>query len=418
MTVDLTSGRVSSAALLTALDASLPLAESLDASAVGARFSEMLGAPIARCELLRVRYEPETRCVTTYAVGVGGRTARDTIGVVDLNPTGATVREYAADLALPGLRAATDPTSVVGVLPGSVTGCTVQPVGYHPGERAVLRYDVAAAASAERTFFGKVLARGAGPLAATLATLGDAAREDARMPSVPALVRIVDEHGLVVQRALAGEPLHAWVTDTARPQDQRVEAFDLVGRGLARLHAGHTPAPTTATFAGDVADVATYLRVARHVDAAVAARMGAAIDRARAVATDAGLDERGAVPSHGALRTDQVLLSRGRPGLLDLDGYCAAHPARDLGNFVAYLQWRALRQPDQRIAVAQARHAFLSGYGAVARGPADREVMLFEAVSLLKIAGRRFRSLAWAEWPLVPALVDTAASLVESAVQQ
>jgi hypothetical protein len=53
----------------------------------------------------------------------------------------------------------------------------------------------------------------------------------------------------------------------------------------------------------------------------------------------------------------------------------------------------------------------LAGYAAV--GPiADERVAAYRAASLLKIAGRRYRSLAVPEWPLVPALLDAAATLV------
>jgi len=44
--------------------------------------------------------------------------------------------------------------------------------------------------------------------------------------------------------------------------------------------------------------------------------------------------------------------------------------------------------------------------------PADDLVRTAEAISLLKIAGRRFRNLSVREWPKVPALVDAALELL------
>jgi hypothetical protein len=44
--------------------------------------------------------------------------------------------------------------------------------------------------------------------------------------------------------------------------------------------------------------------------------------------------------------------------------------------------------------------------------PADDLIRTAEAISLLKIAGRRFRNLSVREWPRVPALVDAALELL------
>lgn len=416
MTLDLTSGPTVGVEFLGSLDPALPsIPASFDTTSVAQRFEREWATPVARCELLRVRYEPAVRCVTTYRLELPQRAAGDAVGVIDLTPSGATCRDYVEDPSLPGLRVATDPSRASDLL--GPLGSRVQAVSYHPGERAVLRYQVGPG-SASHPLFGKVLADGAGILAVTLATIGGAARVDESLPSVPALVRVVDEHGLVVARPMAGEPLHAWVLDGTRPRDQRRDAFRLAGTALARLHGAGLETPTTVTAAGDAGALRTYLAAARQVDGALATRMEAAIARAGATAAACTIDDEATVSSHGALRTDQIVLSRGRPGLLDLDGYCSAHPARDLGNLLAYLRWRSLRNPQHQAAAGQARAAFLDGYGAGAALPAATDVAVFEAISLLKIAGRRFRSLAVDEWPLVPALLDAADSLLASGAQQ
>ena len=106
-------------------------------------------------------------------------------------------------------------------------------------------------------------------------------------------------------------------------------------------------------------------------------------------------------------------MTAGRPALLDLDGFCAAHPARDLGNTLAYLRWRAIRRPRDSGAVSACRRGFLEGYRR--GGPAvDPDALRhYEAVALLKIAGRRFRRLAVAEFPLVGGLLDAVDGLLE-----
>jgi aminoglycoside phosphotransferase (APT) family kinase protein len=116
---------------------------------------------------------------------------------------------------------------------------------------------------------------------------------------------------------------------------------------------------------------------------------------------------------HGAMRTDQFLIDGGSGGLvlIDLDGVCLAEPARDLGNLLAYLDWKAIRRPADAAWVERAGAAFQAGYATGRSVPADR-VAVYRAGSLLKIAGRRYRSLTVPEWPLVPALLDAAAALV------
>jgi aminoglycoside phosphotransferase (APT) family kinase protein len=94
--------------------------------------------------------------------------------------------------------------------------------------------------------------------------------------------------------------------------------------------------------------------------------------------------------------------------MIDLDSYCWANPARDLGNFLAYLCWKAIRQPEHAQFVERAGRAFLEGYLSVQGDIDERWLSVYQAASLLKIAGRRFRSLTYREWPLVIHLIQAA----------
>ena len=114
------------------------------------------------------------------------------------------------------------------------------------------------------------------------------------------------------------------------------------------------------------------------------------------------------VASHGAFRTDQYMIERGELVMIDLDGFCWANPARDLGNFMAYLRWKAIRKPNDAEFIAHVGQIFLDGYRAAGRDIDDRWLRLYTADSLLKIAGRRYRSLTAKEWHLVPRLVEEA----------
>jgi aminoglycoside phosphotransferase (APT) family kinase protein len=108
------------------------------------------------------------------------------------------------------------------------------------------------------------------------------------------------------------------------------------------------------------------------------------------------------------MRTDQFLLQGDRLAMIDLDSYCWANPARDLGNFLAYLCWKAIRQPEHAQFVERAGRAFLEGYLSVQKDIDERWLSVYQAASLLKIAGRRFRSLTFLEWPLVIHLIQAA----------
>jgi len=100
--------------------------------------------------------------------------------------------------------------------------------------------------------------------------------------------------------------------------------------------------------------------------------------------------------------------------IIDLDGLCWANPARDLGNFLAHLRWKAIREPHHAGFIGAAIPSFLEGYETVRDIPAERWRACYEAASLLKIAGRRFRKLTVSEWPLVPRLFDEAEALLRS----
>ena len=56
--------------------------------------------------------------------------------------------------------------------------------------------------------------------------------------------------------------------------------------------------------------------------------------------------------------------------------------------------------------------AFLEGYLSVQKDIDERWLSVYQAASLLKIAGRRFRSLTYLEWPLVIHLIQGAYSAI------
>ena len=400
---------------LSRLDPALPrIAESFDLPAVRRLFERTWRRPITRCTMLSARYEPGALCVTTYELEAGnfnGSRAR-TIGVLELTPGGRSHRRYDEDPGLPGLAAAADPavvaTRLTSCSASPIERCTVTPVRYRPGERAVLRYRLTTSAG-QVVLYGKVLAEGAGALTAVLTGLHETGRADPKAPSVLAPIAWLHDLGAVVQAEVAGDSLHALAFTSPLASAARVALLRRVGRAIAALHDGGGPPAPTRTAADDVRELRAYLPAASRADPSLATRLTEAVERAGLAALDA---DPAPVPSHGSLRTDQVYVSAERVTLIDLDGYCWSQRARDIGNLLAYLRWRAIRQPEHRALVAEGRRAFRAAYRRTGDMPADDLIRTAEAISLLKIAGRRFRNLSVREWPRVPGLVDAALELL------
>jgi aminoglycoside phosphotransferase (APT) family kinase protein len=195
------------------------------------------------------------------------------------------------------------------------------------------------------------------------------------------------------------------------PEADRLRLMGAAGRGLAALHGTGLAGVPVVTQADDLAELRGYLAPVGQVDPDLRDRYAAVLDHVEA-AGHVGVAQPLAA-GHGAMRTDQFLIDGETGGLvlLDLDGVCLAEPARDLGNLLAYLDWKAIRRPGEAAWVERAGAAFLAGYATGRPAPPDR-VAAWRAASLLKVAGRRYRSLTVPEWPLVPALLDAAAALV------
>jgi hypothetical protein len=344
---------------------------------------------------LHLRYVPARSCVATYdlvALGNGG--ARRSIGVVVVGPGGLDARLYVDDPALPGLAAVAD-----GAISGrrlGLDGGGATPVRYRPGSRCTLvMSDQCGAVRA----FAKVLPA-AERLRAATSVVGAAG------VAVPEELAWRPDLACLVQRAVPG------ATPLGRLLPEHPGVAGAAGVALGRLHAS-TDAPGWPVVG--VGDDLARLEGLRAAVAAAVPEVLDAFDEALVALRPARCPAVGAVPSHGAYRAGQVVVDQnGRAVVLDLDGTCRAEPARDVGNFLAYLRWQALRMPDQAPALAAAREAFIEGYGSVAPSPEGTRVARCEALSLVKIAGRRARDLSADEWPLLPALLGAARGLVSA----
>jgi hypothetical protein len=395
-------------------DSQLPdLAQAFDRDAVARLFEQRWPGPGAPPRISRVKpqdtkYQPGRRCVTTYELLAerADHAPQRTIGVVDVTPEGIALRLYDDDPRLPWLAAAVDPAAMrdrfAALLPGTaVEACAPAPVRYRAGVRCVFRYDVATAAG-PRVFFGKLLAEGGDQLLATVGALHAASAADDRLPRIPRPLAYWPDIRMLVQPEVAGgAELNDLAFDPAQDSGLRERWLRAAGARLAGLHSAQVAGPSR-TLADDLNELREYVAPMAQADPALARRYAAAVER---IAASAGADASAPVATHGAFRTDQYLIEGDKLVMIDLDGFCWAESERDLGNFLAYLRWKAIRKPADATFIERAGQVFMEGYAAAASA---RRLAIYEADSLLKIAGRRYRSLTVKEWHLVPRLVEAA----------
>ncbi|MBV9101036.1 MAG: hypothetical protein JOZ46_12285 [Candidatus Dormibacteraeota bacterium] len=392
------------------LDPALPAAEAaVDTAAVADAFLRCWQGPgpapsVRECAPAYVRWWPGAELVATFTLKLEAPSPPGaTLISVSVRPEGTRYALLAADIGLDGLSRATDPTAMTPVLRDAlrrdIPACAITPVRYRPMRRCVLRFDVAPDAASE-SVYGKVLrATEATALAVTLPLLGD---------MVAPVLATVPQWGLIIQASTGGDSLNRVGKSAATHSDLEMVAG--AARLLARLHGASIDAASR-TLQDDAHSLLEFAPACERFAPGVAARLRDAAGRVGSFPSSDDL-----VPSHGAFRLDQVHITQRGPVLIDVDSFCASERERDLGNLFAYLCWRAIRRPDAGDAVDSVRTQFLSAYERAASRRVDAErLRLYEAVSLLKIAGRRYPRLKTAEWPLVPQLIDAAITLLAPA---
>lgn len=394
-------------ALLFDLDPGLPgMVRALNSADVAARFEREWpqagrSPSITGCDLQHVRWTPGVECMAIYRLELDDAAKPiATLGVVVITPDTLHHRLFAEDAELPGLTAAADP-AVMTVwlaerLGRSIDSCSIAPVSYEPGEACVLRYELEDRKGT--VLYGRVTSgERAETVAGIVRSLGDR--------FVAAVVGVAPELQLVVHQEAGTRSLGAVAESTVSADTLR----ELRGGGrlLARLHARFDPAGPSRSLVEDAGELEQYLDVSEWVSPPTAALLAEGIDRARAQAGGAAP----LVPSHGAFHLGRVHLTARGPRFIDLDSFCWSDPARDLGSVLAHLRWLAIRRPESRSMLARVRTAFLAGYRSKTVAPLDEDrLAAFEGVSLLRIAGRGYRNLAFEEWERVPELVGAALS--------
>jgi len=368
-------------------------------------------------KLQDVKYRPSHRCVTTYEIMIGkahGISER-TIGVLDFTPKGVMPRIFTADERLPWLPIAMDMNEMqkrFSELPGyvgygdQIKLLEIFPVRYKPGLHCVIRYTVETPAGKEM-FYGKSFSGNAERLMKALMDLHQSSQENPEMPLISAPVAVWPEMEMILQTAVPdGIEFTHFAYDQRHDASVRESWMAKVGRALGALHNNSIAPNEIKTIHDDLKDLHEFPLIMAKVEPELATKYEEVIQQINTKVNH--FKESKSVASHGAMRTDQFILQGDRLVMIDLDSYCWANPARDLGNFLAYLCWKAIRQPEHAQFIERAGRAFLEGYLSVQDDIDEKWLSVYQAASLLKIAGHRFRSLTYLEWPLVIHLIHAA----------
>ena len=362
------------------------------------------------CRIRHVEWVPRRRCRVVQEVRSPGRTA---LLCYEVTPTGTTVRAPADDDDLPGLAVALDPDHVrdrLARLSGAPVGlCRITPVAYRPATRAVLAYDVVADSGTGR-LYAKLLSDGSDRYAAATAAIAASALGHIARAPVPDVVAVWPDLGAVVQRGASGRALSDLLRDEVVPGADRLGHAAELGRLLAAVHGTPCAGQPRWSAEEELAALELLLPSACHADPAVGRSLAALVDRlADAVPAD---DD--PVLCHGAFRTGQVVVDGGVLSLLDLDTVSCSDAARDAGSALAYLSWADVRRALRPGFAAAVQDAFLAGYAGGRGRLSARSLAWWSVATMAKIAGRRYRSLATAEWSDVPGLLRRAVTLLDT----
>jgi hypothetical protein len=381
-----------------------------------------LPVTVKSCRLQETQYQPSLTCVATYDLMVerpDGMPWR-TIGVIEITPTRQHHRLFDTDPQLPwlapavnrdemGQRFATLLADGAGV--ATIEVCAITPIRYKPGSRCAFYYHLRSS-SGQQVFFGKLLAQRGDWLMAILSELYQASLITPAMPRIAQPLAYWPEVHMLVQSAVTGRAeLNIRAFDSAEDVIVREQWLRDAGIHLAALHASVEVEGPHCVIEDDLGELYDYRASVARVAPPLATKFEATIEEISVLA--GGRVEPAPVASHGAFRTDQFMIENGRLVLIDLDSFCWANRARDIGNFLAYLDWKAIRQPQHATFIERAGRAFLDGYAMAGPAPDMHWLTLYRVASILKIIGRRFRSLSHREWPLVPQLFNAVTTLLQ-----
>jgi hypothetical protein len=368
---------------------------------------------IESCTRRDTKCRPHEGLVAAYELACrsGGGESFTTFGVLELLEEEITYRLLNEDAEL-HLRQALSPVLMGSRLaeladadcePGRLPIAKIIPVRYKPRRSCVLKYELRGPRTS-RSFYVKVLASPQASLGDLYRRLHDDSHGGTGILRVLQPEAYLPDLGILVFPALEDSAeLHERLFSREEGADPQYLSESL-GSALAGFHTVVTAPGHTRPFESELSSLRRQAELFEYFAPHLFDSFQQTVEELSGFGSSHG--EPAVVASHGAFRTDQVLVAGDELIGLDLEGFCWANRARDIGNLLAYLDWRSIRRPEQVPLITDVIQAFAGGYEKVA--PIDRQwTAAFRAASRLKIAARRLQSLTFAEWPLLPRLLKT-----------
>lgn len=254
-------------------------------------------------------------------------------------------------------------------------------VTYKPARRAV--YDVSTTGDCRYAL--KFYDKASFEQAKLLSTCWDHVRPQLLSHSVeiPELIRTNSHRQFTATRWLRGFNLAAAMIGSRLP----LSIFERVGSALGVLHSsGPLDLPLTIPPQRPLSDLASgigFLVPGLHASArACAQEIESALD-----ASDASTR-----PIHGDFYSKQICVGQDSIGILDFDQSCLGDPLRDVGNFVAKINWNSFRGDFEKEQVEAIEAAFLDGYQSVRGEQRRSDFELHIAAGLFRCVMHPFRS--------------------------
>jgi aminoglycoside phosphotransferase (APT) family kinase protein len=389
-------------------DTELPgLARLLDASAMHDLLRRKVPhAKLGRLEQTYLRYKPGTSCLAGYRLEVDtvwvdlyarlvrpgnqtiwGPSAQKPMAFEEkssasilINEPGLLVATMGYDRRLPQLARILDSENRYSLLQGMFTNLpslwegTIDTLRYKPERRYVAQLQIEGAPLAVLKFYAKD----------QITSHAGRSLQASRLLPLPRKIGRSTRHRCVAFRWRTGQLLSELLG--ASPKALRMltsmgialaELHKQVGGGLRQVSRGEE-AGRLRKLANDLAAIHPPLAGrARKLANLLASRLLAALPVYR--------------PIHGDFHPDQILITNKGPSLLDLDEAVLANPARDLGNFLAWLWRDVLRGALNREELEQCEEQMLLGYREGA-GRCDPTLLkLYTAVGLFQLAIQPFR---------------------------
>lgn len=403
---------------------------------VASAVHEMTGRDVdaARAQIRFVRYRPGKSCIILWVFDAGeaplmvsGKLFRHERGAgVTLRPSfqrqaaeaqrrlggfetyrylpeqQLLLQLYPMDTRMPALTLAEDESWLRDALAPALGTRAIRlvsaaPVSYKPWRRCVYEYHLEVDGSPRR-FFGKLFVDDQGErLLRSQGALERYLREAAAPWKIVAPVAHIAEARMLVLEAINGGVEMRHLIENPSRNGDLGPALERIAYGLTVFQRAELPGLLELAPLGIVRhfrDGAKGLEVVAQEFATPVDRLFQALeDQARKLRPEP------LVPTHGAFRYDQFLLSEGEMAAIDLDTLCLSGASADAGNFLGYLDVIGVRRPALKEAVETCAPLFEE---AVLRLPGVSPDWLrwYRAVAHVRKALRAFYSLD-AKWPRI-----------------